>query len=201
MKNILYISFILLFISCNTKAQKLEIFQDSTTQLYGIKLNNKIITKASYIAIDKFTSCGIARGTHSTDGYHYINKKGKKLDIIPFVEGYEPDKFKEGYARFKLNNKIGFINECGIIKIEAKYELALPFKNGFSIVRKNFKEKKLTPEVIKFIGGKYGAIDQNGNLIIPFEYDYISLFDENKIAIAKKGDKKIKINSKGEVTK
>ncbi len=198
-KFLIFIQFVLL-ISCNAKAQEVTIFEDEKTELFGLKKGNDIILKPTYIGIDQFTDCGIAGVIHPTDGYFYINKKGEKLDI-PYMETeYQTDRFREGYARFKKNEKIGFIDECGKIVIDAKFKSITPFKNGIAIARKDFKIIKKGPYKIPK-GGKFGAIDKNGNLIIPYKFDFISEFSNDKTATAKIDNKDVIINSKGEIVK
>ncbi len=198
-KILIFIQLIIL-ISCNGKAQEVIIFEDEKTELSGLKQDGKIIVKPIYIGIDEFTDCGIAGVIHPTAGYFYINKKGEKLDV-PYMEiEYQTDRFREGYARFKKDEKLGFIDECGEVVINAKFESVTPFKNGMAIVRKDFEIIEKGPYKIRK-GGKYGAIDKNGTLVIPYKFDFISEFSDNKTANAKIDNNDVIINSKGEIVK
>jgi len=163
----------------STTNPEVKIFFDAKTQLYGLKKGKEILLEPRFINIDSITPCGIAGVSDSSGEYYYINIEGERLDILPFVEEYQPDPFSEGLARVYQNEKIGFINDCGKIEIPAVYELAYPFKNGISIVRKGFKKIEINPEYVQNKGGVFGAIDTTGNLVIPFDYEYIGMFDEN----------------------
>jgi len=46
---------------------------------------------------------------------------------------------------------------------------------------------------------KWGVIDEDSIIVIPFEYDFLNPFDENKLAYAKNKGKELYINIKGEV--
>lgn len=95
------------------------------------------------------------------------------------------------------NGKAGFINKNGKATIECKFDSYLnedtdegwipgcsPFVEGISIVKLN---------------GKYGAIDEQGNEIVPYIYDEIWDFSE-KFAVARIADKWGYIDAKGNST-
>lgn len=84
------------------------------------------------------------------------------------------------------NNMVGFINSEGKTVVPIQYGGShVFFLNGIAIL----KDKN---------SGKYGAIDEYNNVVIPFEYD--KLFDYNGYAMwACKDDKYFIISNKGDV--
>lgn len=198
MKRIFQLIVFLLITSCNSQSK--EIIPFETDKGWGYKQNGKIIIQPKFGIASEFTACGIAAVGDSENGNYYIDKTGKKLNIPILEIGNFIDDFKEGYARFKKNDRLGFINECGEIIINAKFESVTPFKNKIAIVRKDFEIIKDGPYKTKK-GGKYGAIDKKGNLIIPYKFDFISNFSDKKTANAKIDGKDILINTKGESIK
>lgn len=199
MKKILYTLTILLLLQCkSTKEIDLAPFENENG--WGYKNGENIVIKPKYGIVGEFTKCGIAAVGDAQGENYYIDKTGKKLDIPTYIVDNFIDDFKEGYARFKSENKFGFINECGEIAIEAKFEFAHPFNNTIAIVRTDFEKIKKENHTL-FKGGKYGAINTKGELIIPFTFDYISDFNSEGIAKAKIGDKPVKIDKKGTILK
>ncbi len=86
----------------------------------------------------------------------YIDKTGREIAINP--EYRETDKFHEGLSRIKgANNLYGFIDKSGGEIIAPQYRKAKAFSNSMAFLCKE----------------KWGAIDKNGNMIIPFIFDEI----------------------------
>ena len=75
-----------------------------------------------------------------------------------------------------------FAAECVRPKVSG-YKRVACISDGLSIVNKD---------------GKYGAVDNQGSVIIPLEYDYLADFSEG-LAHAKKGNKKGYLDTKGNV--
>ncbi|MGB0880143.1 MAG: WG repeat-containing protein [Polaribacter sp.] len=190
MKNLSYLLALSILVSCSITHNNLTPFE--TKEGWGYKKNGKIIIKPKYGIVGKFTDCGIAPVGDKTGNY-YIDKKGRKLDIPIFETGYFIDKFVNGFARFKKNDKIGFINECGEIVIQNKFDHAEPFYNNISIVSKTTKQN----HSIK----KFGVINKKGKLIIPYKFDFIDRFNKDKQARARFKNKNVTINIKGEILK
>ncbi|PZU91605.1 MAG: hypothetical protein DI529_00100 [Chryseobacterium sp.] len=46
---------------------------------------------------------------------------------------------------------------------------------------------------------KYGFIDRDSSIVIPFEYDFLNPFDDNKLSYGKKNGKELYINNRGEI--
>ena len=51
----------------------------------------------------------------------------------------------------------GYVNEQGVEQVPAEYGYLYSFENGITIVKKD---------------GRYGAIDLNNNIVIPFNLPY-----------------------------
>jgi len=107
--------------------------------------------------------------------------------------------------------RYGFANSEGEIVVEPKYDFVMPFNNGFSYVRLNYKwgiieqnGKELLEPIAKQVSpfdenglsvvnidGKYGVINANKKWILPLEYAWIELKsgfiqvrnDERKVAL------------------
>lgn len=117
-----------------------------------------------------------------------------KFESVFFDNG--PDYYEHGLARFIRNGKVGFHDDQGNVVIEPLYDFALPLRNGkdknISIVCKgcwveypampkyapmsssnifgkaiNIDEKMLYH--LKYKGGKWGAINKAGKIVIPLE--------------------------------
>jgi hypothetical protein len=119
--------------------------------------------------------------------YDVVNKEGKYIDMSIY------DKLSDvscGLIQVELNNKIGFVNTMGNIKIPFIYDVDSNNAVGLSISRmvefdKNNEVSKETilagvdNQYINFQGGlcavckngKYGFIDTLGKVILPFIYD------------------------------
>ncbi|MCG6162334.1 WG repeat-containing protein, partial [Leptospira bandrabouensis] len=123
-------------------------------------------------------------------GWSCINSDNKIL-LNSFIFDNGPDYLSEGLARFVENKKIGFHDPGCKKTIQAEYDFAYPFENGFSIVCNGCRSVK-TDEHSMIQGGNYGIINKKGEVVVPIEYDAVSL-DENKVAHTIKGTLKKEI--------
>jgi hypothetical protein len=116
-------------------------------------------------------------------------------------------KFKNGYAKIESNNKFGFINNKNEQICECKYDSVYNFSDGYAVVVDgnkagviNSKGEEITDICYdnyhyKFVNdvmvmkkyNKFGVIDKTGKVIIPFDYDVISDFN-NELAYASKNN-------------
>jgi len=102
----------------------------------------------------------------------FINKSGAVE--IPFVFEYtEFDfnfyqyglaRFSEGLCAMTKHGKFGYINKAGETVIPYVYDDANCFRHNRAVVYKNFGNRQ-----------KAALIDNKGNLVIPFKYDYIAI--------------------------
>ncbi len=145
--------------------------------------------------------------------WYSYNDKGKKVEIGKY------DEVKWSYENRILvreNGKYGFVNsETGKLVIPCIYDGAHPFNDGVALVTQKNKGKGyalisktgellsdfiLTDYHSKYyvkdglftnigINGKWGSINKNGKLVIPFEYDELWDFNEKGYAQFKKDGK------------
>lgn len=85
-------------------------------------------------------------------------------------------RFCDGLARFEQNGKSGYLNRKGEVAILPTYEFALFFKDGYACVGQKVDGKM-----------KYGCINTDGVLIIPYIYDNPFFFDNGVATIVQDG--------------
>ncbi len=169
----------------------------------------KVIISAIYDAASDFYE-GLAV-VHKNDSVYYINKENTNTlnkifaDAHVFRDGIAPVKInskwcfmnRQGFLYskqydeineliddvyiVKINGKYGALNRFGQILLEPKFEKLGDFKNGFAYYNEN---------------GLYGFVSKNG-IQIKAEFDWISDFDMNQLAIFKKNNKYGIVNSSG----
>lgn len=107
--------------------------------------------------------------------YGFIDSTGTKVIpaqfkfCSPFRSGKAAVMFKSG--------KMGYINYAKQLLISPRYDTAFDFRDKFAVVG---KKDIISRE------WKYGVIDQYGNILVPFIYDWITNFSEGK-AFGNKG--------------
>jgi len=148
--------------------------------------------------------------------YGILDKAGKVLipanyDMISFING--------GYAVFQQNEKYGILNQAGKIIVPASYSF-ISENNGthfisvendkYSLV--DIKTNKTLAPAYDFISiteepnlflaskdGKYGYLNGQGKIAIPFIYSGATAFSDGVASVSKEGsDNVILINTKGE---
>lgn len=138
----------------------------------------------------------------------FIDNKGKTI-VQPQYEYTIADDsdFHEGLASVHKNGQYGFIDKNGAVKINFKYETALPFqenlaaveddngkwgfidKTGEYIIQPQFAEVNsfhdgLAPVMQEVNGDSlWGYIDKTGKLVIPVEYTDAEPFAEGLAAV------------------
>lgn len=103
----------------------------------------------------------------STALYGKKKKKTKEAIIKPKYD--DADRFYEGLAGVKLNNKWGYIDNTGKEVIPFKYERAGYFFEGLASVK---------------FSSQWGFIDKTGSEVIPFKYEGAGEFREG-LAVVK----------------
>lgn len=101
-----------------------------------------------------------------------INKKEQVLFEV-FCQNNYPDHPSEGTFRIIKNDKIGFATKKGEILIAPKYDAALPFKGGIAFINIGC-EVDSTFKTTFWKGGKWGAINKTGTIVIPVKYSDMS---------------------------
>ncbi|MEJ0032807.1 MAG: WG repeat-containing protein [Bacteroidota bacterium] len=102
-------------------------------------------------------------------GFFGIDKKEKILfEVYPFDNG--PDPVEGGLFRIRQNDLIGFANIEGKIVIRPRFNAVLTFRNNLAPFCEGCTLKG-DGEHKSWVGGKWGAIDKRGNVVIEPAYD------------------------------
>ena len=108
----------------------------------------------------------------------FINYLGEE---IPCKYENARDSFSEGLAAVVLNQKIGFVDKKGNVKIPFMYDYTEYRFNFYSNHFAVFSEGLAA--MMK--GNKWGYIDKNGNTVIPFVYDWADRFHNGSAIVGK----------------
>ncbi|CAA6822490.1 MAG: Unknown protein [uncultured Sulfurovum sp.] len=107
---------------------------------------------------------------YTNNGIFYVSKLGKVKRTFLFDNG--ADYFEEGLTRILKEKKFGFMDKKLKVVIIPQYDFAFPFQNAKAVVCNGCKQKKEEhKEYMQIVGGKWGAIDKQGSIIIPMVYD------------------------------
>lgn len=130
------------------------------------------------------------------DSWYLLNLKTSKSKKIPFEDIGE---YKDGLMVVKKEEKFGYINKEGKIKIPLNYTIAENFNNGLAIVSSdkgfgviNKKGKRIIPLLYDEIlikdsyiyikkDRKYGLYSKKGEEILPIIYDKLGTVNEDFI--------------------
>ena len=134
----------------NTNIIQAIISSENESQIYNSKLELMMSYK-NIIISDEGEYIKVLSGTNR----EYLDKNGNKL--------ISSEVFKDlKLLAYSENGKWGFKDRSGIVKIVAKYEMVTEFnKCGYAGIYKD---------------GKWGVIDENGNVIL--EPTYVIEFEE-----------------------
>ena len=120
------------------------------------------------------------------DKYGYINSQGAEVIPVKFDHIHQFD--NDGYAEAKYAGKYGVIDKNGNFVAEPKYD-EIRIEN----YAPNIGDSTMIAKC-----GKWGLVNFRGEVIVPFEYDYLGSF-HNGIALIEVGNKRGAINDKNEV--
>lgn len=161
-----------------TMSQELTPKQDEKGKWGLVNADGAVVVKPQYSGLmeSRNGSFLIAVGGKEKDGILEGEKWGV-LDangqVLVKAEYDEIGDFTNGLSKLKKGNKVGFANEKWQIVIEPKYSFAgLPNVQGFVWVNSGGKLDKAG----NISGGKYGAIDVKGNVIVPVKYKSLGFF-------------------------
>jgi hypothetical protein len=97
-----------------------------------------------------------------------------------------------GLGRIEKDNLTGFVNDQGKVVIPLQYRYASDFVEGHAIVLNNYipDSSDLVPDYSTIIQeppkrSQYGVIDQQHNIVLPFEYDHLTVVDRHLVAARK----------------
>lgn len=148
----------------------LKIFNDKGK--FGLKNNDEVvIIPAEY---DQITHAGWrGRGWHlKKDGkWGAVNERGEWMFEVEF------DEIKtryEGGHFLRKNGKMGFCDSKGVVTIDFLYDELENYSSSWD----GAKAK---------IDNKWGYVDGEGNIVVPVEYDYVSLDGNGMIGVKKDG--------------
>ena len=148
--------------------------------------SGKVVIQPQFDMANDFSPDGIA-AVVDDQGWAYINQKGR-IVIRPFVIDNGPDYFKEGLARFRIDNKFGFFDPKGNITIPPQFDFALPFHEGLAAICTGCKEEP-EGEHRSVKGGRWGYINKKGKIVIPTQFDEAGNFERGKAEVKYKGEK------------
>ncbi|MCH9741424.1 MAG: WG repeat-containing protein, partial [Epsilonproteobacteria bacterium] len=135
-----------------------EFFDEDTLLVYSKHLDNMNFSE------DNLTSL------YTNSGIFYVLKSGKVVRTFFFDNG--ADFFEEGLTRTIAKKKFGFMNRKLEVVIPPQFDFAFPFEDGKAIVCNGCRqEKEERGEHMRIVGGQWGAIDKQGNVIVPLVYD------------------------------
>lgn len=178
-------------------------FEDPKTHLFGYQspLGEVLITPKFTRALN-FSKWGIADVYIEPPGKFFRIDQSGKILVQAYFDDNGPDYFVRGLSRFVENDKIGFIDREGHQVISAKFDGAMPFSYSrpVTVVCEGCQEVK-TPdsEYTELKYGQWGAIDDQGHIIVPLEYDRFSLTKQGTLGPSKsiltfhKGDQAYKL--------
>lgn len=154
---------------------------------YGyIDSTGRIVISPVFDAAGSFMQ-GWARVKQGTEGFIYIDKTGRMPIASKFFECYNVQSFPIP-VRESRKSKAGYVNRKGDYVIEAKFDMARPFIDGYAVVA---------------VGQNRGYINTKGEFIIEPQFYRANYFQNNVAKVIVKdattGDKKEGyINKRGE---
>ena len=113
-----------------------------------------------------FSRDGIASILIEGEGWAYVHSEGDVVLVKTVNNG--PDPFKGGFARYKEDNKIGFINKRLDVKISAQFDYATPFYKGYAEFCQECKSFsiKSDSDIHEMKNGNWGFINRTGKIVI-----------------------------------
>jgi hypothetical protein len=202
--------FYLLFINLNVFSQDkqndekyVKMYNDDITKLirvqgsdslYGyIDSMGKVIIEPKYFRLESRTKNCIFATINSPEGLKQVgifDAKGKLLVPIEYDDCFSNFYFDSScYLLLRKNGTISFYNECEKKIVSTDYELVESISNNLEDNVYKVKKK-----------GKYGVLDKNLKIIIPYEYSdlvfdpvspYISAIKNGKVGLIKRNNEVI----------
>ena len=94
-----------------------------------VDTSGKTVIPFEYLQMGPFSEAGICAVMHPDKGYQYLDATGAFLyEAQPYDNA--PDPLQEGRARFIQDGKVGYLGEDFTIVIPARYDSAMPFRDG-----------------------------------------------------------------------
>jgi hypothetical protein len=198
MKKLFFISLSFLFLLTCAKnvAPFKELIAFEEDGWWGYKDNKgMIVIRPQFTAAYDFA--GEIGAVAAKDGWRYIDRNGRILNILPFIYDNGPDYFQEGLARFREDGKVGFLNEQGKVIIQAQFDFAIPFSEGYAAFCSGCQKREVDEHSL-FKGGKWGFINHHGKVVISANFDEAMPYKDGRAKVKLDG-KWIVIDKKGKI--
>jgi len=166
-------------------SEGLFLFADGAYSFGYINEKHNVIIDTKYRAANQFSeglSCvKIRKSGKARDNCFFINKKNE----LVFDKGFTKlSTFKNGYASVHVSEDISIDKCCGVINKEGDFIIAPQFSNigkyynqGLIPVKKKIYDNE------GFYDEKYGFIDINSKVVIPFRYEMAKSFNNDRAAV------------------
>lgn len=133
----------------------------------------------------------------SSGKWGFIDESGK--EVIP-LQYQKAGGFKNGLAKVMLNDKWGFINPQGKYVVQPLYTFIDNFENDLAICNTGAATKnKYSFFSLDYEGGKWGAVDRTGKVIIPLVYDKLYYLSEQALFLVTKNNLRGLLSTTGAV--
>ena len=146
----------------------IEYFQYEKDGKMGFRdLDGNIVIEAKFDMAEMFSEGYSSVRVGNKHGF--IDKKGEY--ILP-LQAYEfLGSLHNGLASVRINDKVGFINIKGQEIIKPQFDWVGDFSEGLCVVRNDNSENEI---------GKYGYIDTTGKVVIDFQFQYATNFENGR---------------------
>ncbi len=165
-----------------------DYFIVSKDNLNGVYQQSNVILPLNYKYITSFlTDYLYVTNENDLSGLYDAN-----LNVV-IPEGYKIYEYYKSFYLLEQNNQLLIFNidDQSTLKLNPNYKFR--YKNQYWISKRNY--------FVLQEGNKYGVINYKGEIIIPFEYDYLEpIYASNKF-ITKKNSKYGLISNKNEIVK
>jgi hypothetical protein len=113
----------------------------------------------------------------------YVERRGRTAWTLRVDNG--PDEFVEGLARAVEGWKVGFVDLRLETVIEPRWDFAFPFDDGLAVVCDGCREQPSCPtcEHSEIVGGEWGYIDRQGEIIVEPMFSREDLPEREVIAV------------------
>ncbi|MCL2816459.1 MAG: WG repeat-containing protein [Oscillospiraceae bacterium] len=126
--------------------------------------------------------------------FGFVNKENRVVIAFEYDSAYA---FEGGCAAVQKGGKWGAVDGEGNVVIPFEYDEVSSLGEGFMSTKKGdtYSDSPIYDSANDFIeglvavqkGGKWGYIDETGEIIIPIEYDSVGRFNEGLSAVQKDG--------------
>lgn len=126
-----------------------------------------------------FDARGLAGVALAGEGWRWVRPDARSAPVLTYDNG--PDEFVSGLARGMLNGGIAYYDRRLGLALATPYEWAEPFEDGLAVVCQGCAPRAHGEHTL-MAGGKWGAIDRSGRLVVPLRDDAASARREAQAA-------------------